>query len=60
MIVVVAIGPTLWLLEMFPLNTLDYFLNVIPMGFWVADSEAGHSWQTAWTVFYWGWWLAWR
>ena len=59
MAVVVVIGPTLWLLEMFPLNALDYFLNVIPMGFWVADSKAGQSWQTAWTVFYWGWWLAW-
>ena len=54
-----AVGPTTWLLEALPANLVDYAVNVIPMGFWLADSEAGHGWQTAWTVFYWGWWLAW-
>jgi len=29
------------------------------MGFWIASEEAGQSWQADWTVFYWGWWLAW-
>ena len=52
-------GPTAWLLSAFPENALDYVVNVIPMGFWRADSQSGHDWQTAWTVFYWGWWLAW-
>jgi choline/glycine/proline betaine transport protein len=29
------------------------------MGFWTADDPVGQAWQGAWTVFYWGWWLAW-
>jgi len=54
-----VVGPTTWLLEALPANLADYAVNVIPMGFWLAESEAGQEWQTAWTVFYWGWWLAW-
>lgn len=59
MCVIVLVGPTMWLAQMLPANAVDYFVNVIPMGFWLAESEADHAWQTAWTVFYWGWWLAW-
>ncbi|MEM9623635.1 MAG: BCCT family transporter [Pseudomonadota bacterium] len=57
--VIFLLGPSLWLLEALPTNAADYALNVIPMGFWVADDQSGHAWQSAWTVFYWGWWLAW-
>ena len=57
--VIALLGPTLWLLVALPGNIADYVINVIPMGFWLAQSQDGHAWQTAWTVFYWGWWLAW-
>jgi len=40
LLVVLVIGPSAWLLEAIPLNAWDYLLNVIPMGFWIADSEA--------------------
>lgn len=59
MVAILAIGPTTRVLSMLPGTTADYVLNAIPMGFWIADAPAGHEWQAAWTVFYWGWWLAW-
>lgn len=59
LLAVVATGPTAWLLAAFPTNLVDYALNVIPMGFWVAQEADGQAWQTGWTFFYWGWWLAW-
>ena len=58
-LVLVAVGPTLWILEVFVSSTLDYMVNVIPMGLWTAEEAAAKAWQSAWTVFYWGWWLAW-
>jgi choline/glycine/proline betaine transport protein len=58
-IVIIIVGPTQWLLEVFVGSTLDYVANVIPMGFWTAESAVDKAWQSAWTVFYWGWWLAW-
>ncbi|MBY6140494.1 BCCT family transporter [Leisingera daeponensis] len=36
----------------------NYVQNFVPMGMWV-DEEAGRDWQGWWTVFYWGWWIAW-
>jgi len=59
MVVVIGLGPTLWLAKMLPLNLVDYVVNVMPMGFWLADTNADQAWQTDWTIFYWGWWLAW-
>ncbi len=59
MVAVLAIGPTMRVVSMLPATTADYVLNVIPMGFWIAQEPAAHEWQAAWTVFYWGWWLAW-
>ena len=56
---IVVVGPTAWILQSLPTNAADYAINVIPMGFWVADEPVGQAWQTARTVFYWGWWLAW-
>jgi choline/glycine/proline betaine transport protein len=28
------------------------------MGFWI-DGEPERQWQSWWTIFYWGWWIAW-
>lgn len=52
-------GPTLWLLSAFGETLLDYAVNFIPMGLWFADDPANVEWQQGWTIFYWGWWLAW-
>ncbi|WFE76518.1 BCCT family transporter [Roseinatronobacter sp. S2] len=57
-IVFILVGPTVFLLGFFITNIGEYIVNVIPMGLWVnPDPESG--WQGAWTVFYWGWWIAW-
>ncbi|WP_241835554.1 BCCT family transporter [Salinivibrio kushneri] len=52
-------GPTLWLFGAFGETLLDYAINFIPMGLWFADEPGTVDWQQAWTIFYWGWWLAW-
>lgn len=51
-------GPTVFLLGFFVTNLGDYIVNMIPMGFWV-DPDPTRQWQGWWTVFYWGWWIAW-
>lgn len=52
-------GPTLLLLTAIPMNVADYAISAIPMGLWIANDADDQSWQAAWTIFYWGWWLAW-
>ncbi|WFM71309.1 BCCT family transporter [Halomonas sp. CKK8] len=52
-------GPTLWLTTAFGETLLDYAVTFIPMGLWFADEPATVEWQQGWTIFYWGWWLAW-
>ncbi len=56
--VFLAAGPTVFLLGFFVTNVGDYLINFIPMGFWV-DPDPDGKWQGWWTVFYWGWWIAW-
>ncbi|MFD1383272.1 BCCT family transporter [Rhodanobacter aciditrophus] len=51
-------GPTVFLLGFFVTNVGEYVANFIPMGFWV-DPDPEGQWQGWWTVFYWGWWIAW-
>jgi choline/glycine/proline betaine transport protein len=59
LVAVLAVGPTAFLLGFVFTSLWDYPVNVLPMGFWTADDPVGQAWQGAWTVFYWGWWLAW-
>lgn len=59
LLVIVIAGPTAWLVAALPANLSDYVRHVVPMGLWLADDPQGHTWQSDWTVFYWGWWLAW-
>ena len=51
-------GPTVFVLGFFVTSVGDYLINFIPMGFWV-DPDPEGQWQGWWTVFYWGWWIAW-
>jgi len=59
LIMFVLIGPTLFQLSALLENFFAYAAAVLPMGFYMAGDESGTSWQSGWTVFYWGWWLAW-
>ena len=38
---------------------LERTFGASPDGMWLADTPEDVSWQASWTVFYWGWWLAW-
>ncbi len=53
-----VLGPTAFALGMMITGAGDYLWNVIPMGFWI-DNQPDREWQSWWTVFYWGWWIAW-
>ena len=58
LLVVVLMGPTLFVLNGFVEN-LGLYLNDLPaLSFWNETYTLG-SWQNGWTVFYWGWWIAW-
>jgi choline/glycine/proline betaine transport protein len=55
----VIVGPFQWLMSFFVTTMGDYLWNFVPMGFWTATSEEHVAWQGGWTIFYWGWWIAW-
>ncbi len=54
----VIVGPTVFVLGFFMTNLGGYLDNFIPWGFYVGRGEDA-DWQGWWTVFYWGWWMAW-
>ena len=55
---VFLMGPTLFQLELFTTTLGDYFQHLVQTSFWV-DTREGSSWQSNWTIFYWGWWISW-
>lgn len=51
-------GPTLFILNGM-VEHIGIYLNDLPsLAFWNETYSQG-SWQNGWTVFYWGWWIAW-
>lgn len=53
-------GPTIYLLNATVENTGYYLQNLIESTFWLGSFEQGTSdWLGGWTLFYWGWWIAW-
>jgi len=58
LILFLILGPTAFILGMTITGAGDYLWNAIPMGFWI-DGEPERQWQSWWTIFYWGWWIAW-
>ncbi|MFK7915791.1 MAG: BCCT family transporter [Pseudomonadales bacterium] len=59
MIAVLLIAPTFDVLAMVLAVAGEYLLQSLPMAAWSASTAADLQWQGDWTVFYWGWWLAW-
>ncbi|TKG94963.1 BCCT family transporter [Puteibacter caeruleilacunae] len=59
---VLLVGPTLFLFKSFVQNFGHYIYRFFELSFWtnsykgVGDSK---GWQSAWTVFYWAWWISW-
>lgn len=55
---VLLVGPTLFIIKAFGEN-LGHYLQYLPvLATWNETYEAT-TWQHGWTVFYWGWWIAW-
>ena len=52
-------GPFEWLMGFFATTVGEYLWNALPMGFWTAADPGKADWQGTWTIFYWGWWIAW-
>ena len=51
-------GPTLFNIRLLMDSTGTYFQELIQLSFW-ADAVGGSEWHREWTIFYWGWWIAW-
>lgn len=55
---VLLLGPTLFVLNAFVENIGFYIQHLPQLSTWNETYEAT-NWQQGWTVFYWGWWIAW-
>jgi len=55
---VLLVGPTLFILNGLVEDVGIYLNDLIRLAFWNETYTRG-SWQNGWTVFYWGWWIAW-
>ncbi len=51
-------GPTQYLIGLTVEATGDYLQNLLALTFHT-NVTRGSDWQAEWTVFFWGWWLAW-
>lgn len=58
MLFLILSGPTLLIIASYFTGTADYIMTFFPMGVWV-NPDRLDGWQAAWTIFYWGWWIAW-
>ncbi|GLR65121.1 BCCT family transporter [Marinospirillum insulare] len=55
---ILLLGPTQYLIGITIEATGDYIQNLLRMTFHTNVTH-GSDWQAEWTVFFWGWWLAW-
>ena len=57
---VVIIGPTLLIFNMFTDSFGSYMANLLEMSFRTAPLESDNrAWLDGWTIFYWAWWISW-
>lgn len=58
LVLVLILGPTLFIFESYLENLGNYFTSVVEISLW-NESFTGGDWQNNWTIFYWGWWISW-
>ncbi len=58
MVFVLLAGPTLGVLSAF-VQQIGVYVQTLPETTLWTDAAGDGSWQAAWTIFYWGWWIAW-
>ncbi|WP_210470659.1 BCCT family transporter [Sporosarcina sp. 6E9] len=57
---VVILGPTLLILNMFTDSFGGYLAHLIEMSFRTAPLDSDNrAWLDGWTIFYWAWWISW-
>lgn len=62
LISILLLGPTVFLMQNFVESIGIYLANLMHMTFDVGAhqrSQESQGWFTGWTIFYWGWWIAW-
>ncbi len=61
LVLIIALGPTLFIFRDTVQNLGNYLAGIVPMSFNTSalTGEEGLAWQGAWTTFYWGWWMSW-
>ena len=55
---VLLVGPTLYLMQTLVQNTGEYLSSIVDLSFKLYAYEPT-DWIGGWTLFYWGWWMAW-
>ena len=58
LLLIFSIGPTLHLLDALVQNVGLYTTHIVTYGTWT-EAYTQTDWQNNWTIFYWGWWIAW-
>lgn len=58
MLVVLALGPTHYIMNLLFESTGDYLQNIIGLSLWT-DTQGDSGWQNSWTAFYLPWWMTW-
>jgi choline/glycine/proline betaine transport protein len=59
LVFVLVAGPTLFLVESFVESLGHYGSNLLELSFRTDAYQPDSDWQKNWTLFYWGWWIAW-
>ncbi|MBT9256803.1 BCCT family transporter [Phycicoccus sp. MAQZ13P-2] len=61
MLLVLVLGPTVFLLGDFVSSVGSYLTNFFTLSFRTLSFQGddGTSWLSGWTTFYWGWWMSW-
>lgn len=60
MLLIFALGPTLFVLELFTDSVGGYLQNLLQMSFGTDPAGVGaEGWGDSWTIFYWAWWISW-
>jgi len=59
LVFVALTGPSIYLLDSFVSNLGGYAQSIVPLSFETFPMGQDEGWQGAWTLFYWGWWIAW-
>jgi BCCT family betaine/carnitine transporter len=57
LLVVILLGPTLYIFRSLFSGLGTYVLKIVPLSNWIGRDDTGFLWD--WTTFYWAWWIAW-